>query len=168
MAKPTGPTSPHDPADYGHHGHHILPPKVLLRTFGALVGLTALTVLVAFMERGGVVHFGEAGSIAVALLIAGAKATIVAMFFMALKYDNRVNALAFVMGVVFLVVFFVFTFLDTGFRGQFEGVPDARFLDKIEMERRALERMGAEIPLAPPMAPEVGGAVDGAAEVDAP
>lgn len=149
MAKPTGPTSPHDPADYGHHGHHILPAKVLLRTFGVLVALTVLTVVLAFMERGGVVYFGAVGSVAVALIIAGAKATVVAMYFMALKYDNRVNALAFVMGVVFLVVFFVFTFLDTGFRGRFEGVPDARFIDKIEMERRQLERLEAEIPLAP-------------------
>jgi hypothetical protein len=53
-----------------------------------------------------------------------------------LKYDNKVNALAFVMGIVFLAVFFVFTFLDTGFRGQFEGVPDARPLDMIERDAR--------------------------------
>lgn len=153
MAEKTDHTSPHDPADHGHHGHHILSAGLLLKVFGALIGLTILTVVLAMFEREGVVHFGEAGSIAVALVIAGAKATLVAMFFMALKYDNRVNALAFLLGVVFLVVFFVFTFLDTGFRGQFEGIPDARFLDQIELERRHLERVGAEVPLVPPAGP---------------
>lgn len=156
MAERTHHTSPDDPADHGHHGHHILSAGLLLKVFGALVALTVLTVVLAFFERGGVVHFGEAGSIAVALIIAGVKATLVAMFFMALKYDNKVNALAFVMGIVFLVVFFVFTYLDTGFRGQFEGIPDARALDQIEMERRMLERRDAELPMAPPIGPAPG------------
>jgi cytochrome c oxidase subunit IV len=154
MAQPTGPTSPHDPADHGHHGHHILPRAVLLKTFVALVGLTVLTVVLAMMERAEIIYFGgEAGSVAVALLIAGVKATIVAMFFMALKYDNRVNALAFVMGIVFLAIFFVFTFLDTGFRGQFDGVPDARFIDQIELEQRRLQQREAELPPPPPVTP---------------
>ncbi len=140
MAEKTHHTSPHDPADHGHHGHHILSAALLLKVFFALVGLTALTVGLAYMERTDMIHFGgEAGSVAVALLIAGVKATLVAMFFMALKYDNKVNSLAFLMSIVFLVVFFVFTFLDTGFRGQFEGIQDARPIDKIEMERRQAE-----------------------------
>jgi cytochrome c oxidase subunit IV len=137
MAHKSEHTSPYDPASHGSHGHHILSPSLLLKVFGALVALTVLTVVLAILEREDVVHFGgEAGSIGVALFIAGIKATLVAMFFMALKYDNKVNALAFVMGIVFLAVFFVFTFLDTGFRGQFEGVPDARPLDMIERDAR--------------------------------
>lgn len=138
-------TAHDDPADHGHHGHHILSPKVLLGTFAALVGLTILTVMLAFMERADIVHFGGAGSVIVALLIAGVKGTLVAMFFMALKYDNRVNALALVMSIVFLAIFFGFTYLDTGFRGEFERVPDARALDQIRMERMEAERAGSEI-----------------------
>jgi len=146
MAEKTHDTSPHDPADHGHHGHHILSAGLLLKVFFTLVGLTVLTVVLAFMERGEIIHFGgEAGSIAVALLIAGVKATLVAMFFMALKYDNKVNALAFVMSIVFLLVFFVFTFLDTGFRGQFDAVPDARPVDQIELERQQLQQRDMEL-----------------------
>jgi cytochrome c oxidase subunit IV len=134
-------TSPVDPADHGHHGHHIIPARVLLTVFGALVFLTILTVVLAVMERGGVVHFGGFGSVAVALFIAGIKATLVAMYFMALKYDNRVNALAFALSIVFLVVFFAFTFLDTGFRGQFGfGALEAQPLDQIRMEQIEAER----------------------------
>jgi cytochrome c oxidase subunit IV len=141
MAEKTHHTSPHDPADHGHHGHHILSAGLLLKVFFALVGLTVLTVVLAYMERGDMIHFGgEAGSVGVALFIAGIKGTLVAMFFMALKYDNKVNALAFIMSIVFLAVFFIFTFLDTGFRGQFDGVPDARPIDKIQLEQREAQR----------------------------
>ena len=80
-------------------------------------------------------------TIVYALLIAGVKATLVAMFFMALKYDNKVNALAFSLSIVFLVVFFVFTFLDTGFRDTFDdwsATPiDQQVLEERELERRA-------------------------------
>ncbi len=140
MFNEPGPTTAHDPADHGAHGHHVLPLKVLLGTFAALVALTVLTVGLALLERDGAIHFGGgAGSVVVALTIAGVKATLVGMFFMALKYDNKVNALAFLLGVVFLVVFFAFTFLDTGFRGEFDGIPDSRNVDEIELTRQALE-----------------------------
>jgi cytochrome c oxidase subunit IV len=146
MAENTQHTSPHDPADHGHHGHHILSPGLLLKVFGALVVLTIVTVGLALAERADAIHFGGgAGSVAVALIIAGIKATLVAMFFMALKYDNRVNALAFAMSIVFLAVFFIFTFLDTGFRGQFDGTPDSRPIDQIRLEQQEAERLNEQI-----------------------
>ena len=129
MAEQTTHTSVHDPADHGHHGHHILSAGLLLRVFGALVFLTVLTVALGLMERSGAIHLGGL-SVPVALGIAGVKATLVAMFFMALKYDNKINALAFSLGVVFLVIFFTFTFLDTGFRDTF----DARSATTIDVE----------------------------------
>lgn len=157
MADPKHRTSPHDPADHGHHGHHILSPRVLLTTFGALVLLTVITVVLALAERAEVVHFGgEAGSVAVALLIAGTKATLVAMYFMALKYDNRVNLLAFLLSIVFLVVFFAITYLDFGFRGQFEGIDDPRARDIIELERQEALRLSEEIQPALQAQPVVG------------
>lgn len=146
MAEQTHHTSPHDPAAHGHHGHHILSPSLLLKVFGTLVFFTILTVGLALAERADMIGFGgEAGSIAVALFIAGIKATLVAMFFMALKYDNRVNVLAFVLSIVFLVIFFVFTFLDTGFRGAFDGTPDTRPLDVIVLEQQEAERLNEQI-----------------------
>jgi cytochrome c oxidase subunit 4 len=136
-------TSPHDPADHGHHGHHILPASLLLKVFGALVALTVLTVGLGIMETSGVIHLG-ALSVPVALGIAGVKATLVAMFFMALKYDNKINALAFSLSIVFLGVFFIFTFLDTGFRGTFDEW-SATTIDEEDLEAARLQERLEEL-----------------------
>jgi cytochrome c oxidase subunit 4 len=136
-------TSAHDPADHGHHGHHILPAGLLLKVFGALIVLTILTVVLGLMERAGTIHLG-ALSVPVALGIAGVKATLVAMFFMALKYDNKINALAFSLSIVFLAVFFIFTFLDTGFRDTFDEW-SATTVDQEEMEARELQERLEEL-----------------------
>jgi cytochrome c oxidase subunit 4 len=119
----------------GHGAHHVLSRKDLLRTFGALCALTVLTVGLAFAERAGALPLGPL-SVPVALAIAGAKATFVALFFMGLKYDTRTNALTFVGGVVFLLVFLSFTYLDTGFRDVFEPM-SAETVDVLEAERAA-------------------------------
>ena len=139
MAENVHHTSEADPADHGHHGHHILSAKLLLTVFFALVGLTVLTVGLGLLEQSGAIHLG-ALSVPVALGIAGVKATLVAMFFMALKYDNKVNVLAFSLSIVFLVVFFVFTFLDTGFRDTFDDwsvTPiDQQELEELQLQER--------------------------------
>lgn len=143
MAEHTTHTSNHDPADHGHHGHHILSAGLLLRVFGGLVFLTVLTVALGLMERSGVIHLGGL-SVPVALGIAGVKATLVAMFFMALKYDNKVNALAFSLSIVFLAVFFIFTYLDTGFRDTFEET-SATTIDQQELEAMELRERAEEL-----------------------
>lgn len=143
-ARHTGPTSPHDPADHGHHGHHILGSGLLLKVFGSLLVLTVLTVVLALMERSGALHFGSF-SIVVALVIASAKALLVALYFMALKYDNRVNALAFSMGLLFLLVFLSITYLDTGFRGAFPGWSGTT-VDVDVLEERRLQREAEGLP----------------------
>ncbi|MEM1041573.1 MAG: cytochrome C oxidase subunit IV family protein [Bacteroidota bacterium] len=145
MAENVHNTSAHDPADHGHHGHHILSAKLLLTVFFSLVGLTIFTVGLGLLEQNEIVHLG-AFSVPVALAIAGVKATLVAMFFMALKYDNKVNLLAFSLSIVFLVVFFVFTFLDTGFRGSFDDF-SATPIDQTQLEElRLQERNDAILP----------------------
>ncbi|MEM8557794.1 MAG: cytochrome C oxidase subunit IV family protein [Bacteroidota bacterium] len=125
----------HDSHD-GHddHSHHVLGKGMLFRTFGALVFLTVLTVVLAFMERSGMLPLGPL-SVPVALAIAGAKAALVALFFMGLKHDGGTNAVAFVLSIVFLAVFLIFTYLDTGFRDTLEdriAVP----IDIIEAEEQ--------------------------------
>ena len=121
----------------GHGGHHVASPRLLLMTFGGLVFLTVLTVVLALAERADIVPLGPL-SVPVALAIAGAKAYLVAAFFMALKYDGGTNLIAFVGSGVFLVIFLAFTYLDTGFRDTFEeesAVP----VDVIEAEALELE-----------------------------
>ncbi len=135
-------TTAADPAAHGAHGHHILSASLLLKVFGALVSLTVLTVALGLMEQHDIIHVGRL-SVPIALGIAGMKATLVAMFFMALKYDNRVNVLAFSLAIVFLAIFFIFTFLDTGFRDTFDdwsATPiDERELQDLELQQRAEE-----------------------------
>ena len=137
-------THAHDDA-HGHGGgHHILERDVLIRTFVALVALTALTVGLVLAERAHVIPSFGALSVPVALAIAGAKATLVAAFFMGLKNDGGTNLLAFVGAVVFLGIFLIFTYLDTGFRDTFEeqsAVP----IDILEAEERALLERQEEI-----------------------
>jgi cytochrome c oxidase subunit 4 len=103
----------------GHGAHHVASRSMLLRTIAALCALTVLTVGLALMERAHIIPLGDL-SVPVAIAIAGLKATLVAMFFMGLKYDSRTNALTFVGGVVFLIIFLSFTFLDTLFRDTFD------------------------------------------------
>jgi cytochrome c oxidase subunit 4 len=90
-----------------------MPYKILYGVFGALIFFTILTVLTAAVDLGGF-------NVPLALAIAGAKATLVVMFFMALKYDTRVNILVFSIGLIFVVIFLGFTMLDTEFRGTFD------------------------------------------------
>ncbi|MEM8599827.1 MAG: cytochrome C oxidase subunit IV family protein [Bacteroidota bacterium] len=125
----------HDPHNgHGDHSHHVLGKKMLFSVFGGLVFLTIVTVVLAFMERAHILPLGPL-SVPVALAIAGAKASLVALFFMGLKHDGGTNAIAFVLSIVFLVVFITFTYLDTGFRGTLEdriAVP----IDLIEAEEQ--------------------------------
>ncbi|HYE96329.1 MAG TPA: cytochrome C oxidase subunit IV family protein [Rubricoccaceae bacterium] len=104
----------------GNHAmHHVFDRNVLIRTFATLVALTIVTVGLALAERADVIPLGGL-SVPVALLIAGAKATVVALFFMGLKYDGGTNAVAFVGSIVFLAIFLAFTLLDTEFRDTFD------------------------------------------------
>jgi cytochrome c oxidase subunit IV len=90
------------------HSHHILPLKVYFIVAGALFIFTAITVWVATQF-----HL----NLFVALLIATIKASLVALYFMHLKYDNKLYLTLLVMSLVFLSIFIGLTMLDTMFRG---------------------------------------------------
>ena len=93
------------------HSHHVLPRGTMLKVYGALLVLTVLTYAVAQ------VSFGSAIDITIAIAIAAVKASLVAMFFMQLKWDNQVNTMVFVSGIVFLAVLLGLTLIDTTVRG---------------------------------------------------
>ena len=119
------------------HGHHVIPKKVLYTVFGTLVFLTVLTAVTA--------EYVDIGSLNVplALAIAGSKAALVVTFFMALKYDNKVNTLVFMFGGVFVVVFLTFTLFDTAFRGDLGNVGAETISDMQRREEAMLEREAA-------------------------
>ena len=124
------------------HGHHIIPKKTLYKVFGALVFLTILTAVTA--------EFVDIGSLNVplALAIAVSKATLVATFFMALRYDNKVNTLVFMIGILFVGVFLTFTLADTVFRGDLGNVGRDTIseIDRLESTMRERESPGPASP----------------------
>lgn len=115
------------------HGHHIIPMPLLLKVFGGLVLLTIITVLTAQIDLGSF-------NVPLALAIAFTKAGLVLTFFMALKYDNRVNSLVFAVGAIFVAVFLIFTLFDTAFRGDLSNVDDQTIADQQRQEEALLAR----------------------------
>ena len=85
---------------------HVVPAATLLATAAALLGLTALTVGVSRLDLG-------AGNAAVALAIACAKASVVALFFMHLKYERRFQRVILVASALFAALFVAFVVFDT-------------------------------------------------------
>lgn len=119
----------HAHAAEGHH--HIIPQSTLIKVFGGLIFLTVVTVLTAQLDLGAL-------NVPLALAIALSKAALVVTFFMALKYDKRVNMLVFVVGTLFVVVFLTFTLFDVAFRGDLGNVSKHTITDMMRQEEALL------------------------------
>ena len=146
-----------------HDGHHILQKSTLLQVFGGLIVLTILTVAVAYVPLGPL-------TVPVAIGIAATKATLVVLYFMALRYDNPVNALTFTIGIIMVVVFITFTLFDTAFRGDLGNVAN-QTVTEMEREQEAAQQQQDQIPseqlrVAPADYPDDRGADAGAATGD--
>lgn len=106
-----------------HHGHTIISASTLMIVLLSLVGLTLLTVGAALLESWLVETFHVQAelatiiNIAICLVIAAVKTTLVVMFFMQLKYDNPVNTMIFVFCLATVACFLGFTMMDLGNRG---------------------------------------------------
>ncbi len=98
----TSESTSHNDASLGH----VVPLPVLLGVFTGLMVLTAVTVGVSYFDLGPI-------NLAVAMAVATVKATLVALYFMHLRYDNLFNATIFLIGVAFLGLFLGITMLDT-------------------------------------------------------
>ena len=85
---------------------HILPLKTYLIVGGFLLVMTAVTVIVAQIDLGPF-------NLVVAMLIAMVKAALVALVFMHLWYDSKLYLTVFLVGVVFLSLFIIFSLFDT-------------------------------------------------------
>jgi cytochrome c oxidase subunit 4 len=92
---------------HGNAVGHVVPVYVLLAVFAALIALTGLTVAAAGLNNLG------GWSLAVALGIATVKGTLVALYFMHLRYDHPFNGLLFLVALVFLGLFMGLVLLDT-------------------------------------------------------
>ena len=92
-------------SDSGHHPH--AGPKLYLIILGALLVLTAVTVAAAGVDFG-----SSSTNLVIAMIIASAKASLVALYFMHLRWDKPLNATIFVAGLCFLGIMLTFTFMD--------------------------------------------------------
>jgi len=85
---------------------HIVSPKVLLGVWAALLVLTVVTVSVTLVDLGKL-------SLFVALLIATVKATLVALYFMHLRWDRPFNGVVFLIAILTVFLFITLVLLDT-------------------------------------------------------
>ncbi len=92
--------------EHGPMGH-VVSRSVLLAVFAALVVLTVLTVAAAAPRF----DFGS-WNVWIALGIATIKASLVALYFMHLRYDNPFYGLIFATALLFLAVFLGIVLLD--------------------------------------------------------
>jgi cytochrome c oxidase subunit IV len=91
-----------------HAEHPITGPKTYAAVLAALLVLTVVTVGASYLD------FGSMNTV-VALLIASLKGSLVALFFMHLRYD-KFNAVVFLGGLLFLAVFLIWTLFDIATR----------------------------------------------------
>jgi cytochrome c oxidase subunit 4 len=101
--------TPEHPHSHAHAKHQHGSAAIYVRTLIALLILTAITVAASYIDFG-------AGNVVIALFIATIKATIVALFFMHLRWDKPVNAVIACAGFLFLGIFLMFDFIDFGSR----------------------------------------------------
>ena len=95
----------HDHAGHDHGIGHVVPFKILAGVAAALLTLTVITVVVARMDFGNL-------NLIIALAIATLKASLVALFFMHLRWDRPFHAVIVVAGIFAALLFVSFAFMD--------------------------------------------------------
>ncbi len=85
---------------------HVSSPLSLLAVFGTLVALTILTVVAAeFVSNSWEAY--------VSIAIASAKAALVALYFMHLRYEKPFNVIVFLVALISVGVFLAFSLADS-------------------------------------------------------
>lgn len=92
--------------DSTHHAHHIVPARVYVTVILLLMFLTYATVHVAFH------NFGGLWNLVIALGLATIKATVVALWFMHVKYSGRLVQLTIITALLFLMLMIFGVLMD--------------------------------------------------------
>nr|MBK7063831.1 cytochrome C oxidase subunit IV family protein [Deltaproteobacteria bacterium] len=127
-------TSDHAHADDHDNGEvhaHVSSPLFMIAIFSALIFLTVITVAVSYVDLG-------AANTLVAMIIATAKASLVATFFMHLKGDKAIHTIILLGAVLFLGIFLGLSNDDLSTRTRVD----------IDNGARVLERTGVAAPVA--------------------
>jgi cytochrome c oxidase subunit 4 len=88
---------------------HVVPPRVYVAIFLALMALTALTTWVAYIDLGAL-------NVVIMLAIAGFKASLVVLWFMHARYESRLTKVTILGSVFWLLVLIVISAGDTFIR----------------------------------------------------
>ena len=95
--------APHDLTSPPHAEHHVHGgPKVYGAILAALIFLTVVTVGASYVNWG-----SGMANVVIAMLIASLKASLVALFFMHLRWDKPISAITFVASLFFLGLFLI-------------------------------------------------------------
>lgn len=93
-------------ADLAAQGAHAVPLSLLIKVYVALVILTGITVAVSRIDLGD-------GNIWIALIVAVIKCSLVALFFMHLRWDNPFNGIVICIAFFFVALFIGLALLDS-------------------------------------------------------
>lgn len=118
-----------DDHDNGEVHAHVSSPLFMIAIFAALIFLTVITVAVSYVDLG-------AANTLVAMIIATAKASLVATFFMHLKGDKAIHTIILLGAVLFLGIFLGLSNDDLTTRTRVD----------VDNGARVLERTGAAAP----------------------
>jgi len=100
---------------HGEETHTHDHTKWYIGTIIALFILTAITVYVAGFDFG-----SNFINLMIAMAIATVKASLVALFFMHLRWEKGMNAIVFLSSIFFVAVFMIFIFIDINTRENIE------------------------------------------------
>jgi cytochrome c oxidase subunit 4 len=92
------------------HAHHVIPVRTYLVVFAILMGLLVATVAGSFLPLGPL-------HLPFALLIAAAKAVLIVLYFMHVRYSNRLTWVFASAAFVWLVILLLFSLSDYFTRG---------------------------------------------------
>jgi cytochrome c oxidase subunit 4 len=98
------------------HKEHIVKPPVYLAVAVALYILTVITVLAAWIDLGKILNT------IIALSIASFKASLVALFFMHLKYESKLLWLMILIPIIILLILLALPILDVITRAGYFGM----------------------------------------------
>jgi len=84
---------------------HIIPARIYIAIWGALIVLTATTVFAASIDLG-------VFNIVLALVIATVKGTLVVLFFMHLRYSTKLTMVTVIASIFWLFILFALTMTD--------------------------------------------------------
>jgi cytochrome c oxidase subunit 4 len=116
--------------------HHVSPIWEFTAVFLVLLFLTILTYVVSFAGLG-------PAALPVAMIIAATKGTLVVLYFMHLKYEDRFYAFVFCVTILFVSIFFTFVLFDMKTTGELNDEGAIQWKKAVEDSAEAADNAAA-------------------------